>query len=141
MSNSNVTRPSGAAIAMLGRLLMGAIFVWSGIGKVTAAAATIGYFGKLGLPVPPVAFATAVLIEVGVSILFIAGFYTRAAALILGFWCIATALAAHSNFADQNMVTHFYKNVSMCGGFISVALLGPGAFSLDAVIWPRSIVD
>ena len=79
-----------------------------------------------------------VLIEVGVGLIFIVRFYTRTAALILAFWCIATALVAHTNFADRNMLIHFFKNISMCGGFISAALLGPGAFSIDTLIWPKS---
>jgi putative oxidoreductase len=139
MSNPNIASSPYAAAALLGRLLMGAIFVWSGMGKLLAATATIGYFGKLGLPMPPVAFTVAVLVEVGIGILFVVGFFTRSTALILAFWSIATALVAHTNFADRNMLIHFYKNVSICGGFISVALLGPGAFSIDALIWPRSI--
>jgi putative oxidoreductase len=138
MSTSNIARPSYAAAALFGRLLLGAIFVWAGLGKLLAATATIAYFGKLGLPLPPVAFATAVLVEVGVSVAFIAGFYTRSAALILAVWSIATAMVAHTNFADHNMEIHFFKNVAMCGGFISAALLGAGAFSVDALIWPSS---
>jgi putative oxidoreductase len=138
MSNVNIARPPYAAAALLGRLLMGAIFVWSGLGKVLASTATIGYFAKLGLPLPPLAFTVTVLIEVGVGLIFIVGFYTRTAALILAFWCIATALVAHTNFADRNMLIHFFKNISMCGGFISAALLGPGAFSIDTLIWPKS---
>jgi putative oxidoreductase len=51
MSNVNIARPSYAAAALLGRLLMGAIFVWSGLGKLLASTATTGYFAKLGLPV------------------------------------------------------------------------------------------
>jgi putative oxidoreductase len=138
MNNPDLPRLSYAAVAVFARLLMGAIFVWSGVGKLLAATATVGYFGKLGLPVPPMAFTAAVFVEVVIGILFVAGFCTRSTALILAFWSIAMALVAHTNFADRNMLIHFYKNVSMCGGFISVALLGPSAFSIDALIWPRS---
>jgi uncharacterized membrane protein YphA (DoxX/SURF4 family) len=60
MSNVNIARPSYAAAALLGRLLMGAIFVWSGLGKVLASTATIGYFAKLGLPLPSLAFTVTV---------------------------------------------------------------------------------
>ena len=139
MNKPDVGLAQYAAAAALGRLLMGAIFVSSGIGKLLAASATIGGFAKLGLPLPPAAFTLAVLIECGIGFIFIIGFCTRSAALVLAFWCIATAIVAHSNFADRNMLNHFFKNISMCGGFISVALLGPGGFSVDAFIWPRSI--
>jgi putative oxidoreductase len=137
MANPDVSRPSYAAAALLGRLLLGAIFVWSGIGKLLAATVTIEGFARLGLPIPPLAFAVAVLIEFGVGLAFCIGFYSRSAALILAFWCIATAMVAHTNFADRNMMIHFFKNVSMCGGFIFAALLGPGAFSVDALMRPN----
>jgi putative oxidoreductase len=117
--------------ALLARLLLGAIFVWSGFGKAAATSATIAGFTKLGLPVPVLAYAISVAVELGVGAIFILGLWTRPAALVLGFWCIATAMVAHSNFADRNMLIHFYKNVGMCGGFIYAAIAGAGAFSVD----------
>jgi putative oxidoreductase len=123
--------------ALLGRLLLGAIFVWSGFGKAIAASGTIAYFEKLGLPLPAVAYAVTVIIELGGGLLFVFGLFARPAALVLAAWCIATALVAHSNFADQNMLINFSKNVAMCGGFIYAALLGPGRFSIDAMITAR----
>ena len=52
-------------------------------------------------------------------------------------WCIATALAAHTNFADRNMEIHFFKNTAMAGGFAYVAAFGGGAYSFDALIGRR----
>jgi putative oxidoreductase len=134
MTDSAVPRPLVDVGALIGRLLLGAIFVWAGYGKAIAAAGTIGYFAKLGLPMPPVAYGVTVAIELGVGLLFVFGFFGRWCALILGIWSIATALVAHTDFADHNMLIHFYKNVAMCGGFIYAALLGPGAYSLDALV-------
>jgi putative oxidoreductase len=136
MSNPGLARSSYSAAALFARVLMGAIFVWSGAGKLLAPAATMASFAKLGLPVPPMAFAVAVLVELGIGLAFCAGLFSRSAALVLAFWSIATALVAHTNFADRNMMIHFFKNVSMCGGFIFAALLGPGAFSIDALMRP-----
>ena len=123
--------------ALVGRVLLGAIFLWFGFFKAIAAGATIGYFGKLGLPLPTLAYAITLAVEVGVGALFVLGFFGRTSALVLAFWCIATGLAAHSNFADRNMLIHFFKNVAMCGGFIYAALLGPGAYSLDGFLARR----
>lgn len=120
--------------ALLARVLLGALFVWAGYGKAMAASGTIAYFGSLGLPLPPVAYAVTVAVELVGGLMFITGFLFRPVALVLALWCIATGLVAHSDFADRNMLIHFYKNVAMCGGFIYAALLGPGRISIDAVL-------
>jgi putative oxidoreductase len=138
MSNSFPSSPVDNLGALAGRLLLGAIFLWFGIAKATAPAATIAGFTKLGLPLPEFAYGLTVFIELGIGLLFVLGFYTKPSACILAFWCIATAVAGHSDFADRNMLTHFLKNVSMCGGFIYAALAGPGAYSLDALRLRRS---
>jgi hypothetical protein len=41
------------------------------------------------------------------------------------------ALSFHSNFADQNQMIHFLKNVMMAGGLLQIAAFGAGAFSID----------
>ena len=50
---------------------------------------------------------------------------------------LATAIAAHTNFADRNMEIHFFKNIAMAGGFAYVAAFGGGAYSFDALIGRR----
>jgi putative oxidoreductase len=130
--------PAAASAALLGRLLMSAIFIWSGYGKLMGSAATIAYFGKIGLPQPGLALALAVAVELGGGILLLVGLFTRPVAIVLALWCVATALIGHSDFGDRNMQIHFMKNVAMTGGFLYVALLGAGALSLDAMLFSRA---
>jgi putative oxidoreductase len=37
----------------------------------------------------------------------------------------------HSNFADQNQMIHFLKNVMIAGGLLQIAAFGAGALSID----------
>lgn len=120
--------------ALVGRVLMSAIFIWSGYGKLIAAAATQASFAELGLPLPAVAWAVTVLVELVGGLALLVGFQTRVVALVLAVWCVATALIAHTNFADPNMQIHFMKNIAMTGGFIFVALFGSGAYAVDAAL-------
>ena len=124
---------TGAAdwIALAGRLLMSAIFIHGGVLKALAPTATMGYFGKLGLPMPGAAYALTLLVEIGVGILFLIGFRARLTALVLGAWCIATAMAAHYHPGDTGQMIHFMKNVCMAGGFLQVVAYGGGRFSFD----------
>ncbi|HEY0182289.1 MAG TPA: DoxX family protein [Rhodopila sp.] len=118
-------------IALLGRLLMSAIFIQAGILKAMAPAATMAYFSHDGLPVPGAAYAVALLVEIGGGILFLAGWRIRLTALLLGVWCIVTAMVAHYHPGNRDAMIHFMKNICMAGGFLQVVAFGGGRFSLD----------
>ena len=121
-----------AVIPFVGRVLLSAIFLASGIGKITAPADTIGYIASEGLPFPPLAYAVAVLIELVGGIALVVGFRTRITAAALAIFSLATAATFHSNLADLNQFVHFFKNVAMAGGLLQIVAFGAGAFSLDA---------
>ena len=115
----------------MGRLLIGLPFAMSGLGKLAAYGPTTAMIAAVGLPVPPLAYAVAVIIELGGGLLLIAGYQTRIVATALALFSIATALSFHSNFADQNQMIHFLKNVMMAGGLLQIVAFGAGAISLD----------
>lgn len=115
----------------LGRLLMSLIFILSGVGKLAAPAATIGYIASTGLPLATLGYAAAVIIELGGGLLLLAGYQTRLVAVVLALFSIVTGLVFHHAFGDQNQMIHFMKNLAMAGGLLQVATFGAGAFSLD----------
>jgi putative oxidoreductase len=119
-------------LPLLGRILLGAPFLMSGLGKLGAYAATVGYITAIGLPVPPLAYFTAVAVEVGGGLLLLSGYRVRTASLVLAVFSVVTAVAFHHNFGDQNQMIHFLKNVMMAGGLLQITYFGAGAFSLDA---------
>src|SRR5579864_531333 len=118
--------------AFIGRVLIAVPFLLSGFGKIAAPALTEGYIASVGLPMPLVAYAIAVVIEVGGSLLLLLGVKTRLTAVVLAVFTVATAFAFHTNFADQNQMIHFLKNVIIVGGLMQVAAFGAGKFSADA---------
>jgi putative oxidoreductase len=87
--------------------------------------------GAVGLPFPSLAFAVAVAVELGGGLLLIAGFQARFVAVVLALFSFATAVFFHANFADQNQMIHFLKNVMMAGGLLQIAAFGGGALSID----------
>jgi putative oxidoreductase len=127
------TAPSTTSrfVPAFGRLLMGTIFLASGLGKLAAPAATLGYIESAGLPLPVAALAVSVAVEVGGSLLLIAGYRTRLFALVLALFSVITAFSFHTAFADQNQMIHFLKNLAMAGGLLQVVTFGAGSFSLD----------
>ena len=137
MSISSSTAGAGTAsnsslTILIGRILLSVIFLLSGFGKLTAIAGTAGYFGAMGLPVPTATAVIVGLIELLGGLAVLVGFQTRIAAWVLAAFSIATALVAHTGWADQNQMIHFLKNVAITGGFLLLASSGAGAYSIDA---------
>jgi putative oxidoreductase len=120
------------AAAALGRVLLSVIFLLSGFQKLVGFGGTVGYMGGMGLPVPELAAVVAILVECLGGILLVIGYQIRLVGLVMALWCIATALVAHAQFAYQNQMIHFLKNVAMAGGFLQLVAFGAGAWSLDA---------
>jgi putative oxidoreductase len=131
-SEQTHTDATQAAASLIGRILLSAIFILSGVSKLTAPAMMIGYIGSVGLPLPQLALALAVVIEIGGGAALIAGYRTRTVALVLALFSVFTALAFHNALADQNQFIHFFKNIAMAGGLLQIVAFGAGRFSFDA---------
>jgi putative oxidoreductase len=128
MSDETIATANSAQnlVPAIARVLMSVPFIWAGYLKIVAAATYQAYFAHLGLPLPMAAWAVAIVIEIGGGIALLLGLQARVVGSILAAWCVATALVAHTNFADPNMQIHFMKNVVMAGGFLYVAAFGAG---------------
>jgi putative oxidoreductase len=116
---------------LIGRLLLAAIFLFSGVGKILAPAATIGYIDAMGLPLAPAGLALAIAVELVGGLMLAFGIKTRLAALGLALFSIVTGLVFHHAIGDQNQMIHLLKNLAMAGGLLQVAAFGAGAYSVD----------
>lgn len=126
------SKSSSNVLALSGRLLIAAIFILSGASKLADPAGTIRYIASAGLPLPQLAFAGAVAVELLGGLALVLGYRTRLVALALAIFSILAALSFHSALADQNQFIHFFKNIAMAGGLLQVVAFGGGCLSLDA---------
>ncbi|MGH6798892.1 MAG: DoxX family protein [Roseiarcus sp.] len=114
-------------LGLLARAMLAYIFVVSGVTYIGQYAGVADYMqansvdGRL-LPL-------VILTELGGGVLVLVGLKTRWAAIALFGFCLLTALFFHLG-ADQTI--HFRKNFAMAGGFLALAIFGPGPWSLDA---------
>jgi len=118
-------------VPFAGRLLIGLPFAMSGLSKLAAIGPTTEMIRAAGLPLPTLALGLAVIVELGGGLLLVAGFRARIVATALALFSLATAVSFHSNFADQNQMIHFLKNVMMTGGLLQIVAFGAGALSMD----------
>ena len=122
--------------ALVGRLLLAGLFVYSGFGKITGFEGTVGYIASAGLPMPQVGAILAILVELGGGLMVAAGFKARFAALVIAAFTVVASILFHRYWAvpaAQYMAEflNFWKNMSIVGGFLMVYALGPGRLSID----------
>lgn len=127
---------SRSFLLLIARIAIVVLFIIFGYPKLTGFSGTVQYMTSLGAPMPMLAAIVAVVMEVPAAILIVLGFFTRPLAVIFVFYTLGTAVIGH-HYWDMtgdavlpNMI-NFYKNVSIAGGFILLAITGPGAISLD----------
>lgn len=138
MATNTVSSPNIGhdTLALIGRVLLAILFVPAGFSKITGFAGTVGYITSVGLPLPAVGAALAILVELGFGLLLLVGFKTRWVAFVLALFTLAAAVFFHNYWAmpvEKVMINQlmFMKNVAIAGGLLAFAAFGAGRFSLD----------
>ncbi|HEJ9096228.1 DoxX family protein [Serratia odorifera] len=118
---------------LVARILMPILFIVAGYGKMgDAYAGTQQYMQAMG--VPGFLLPLTILLEFGGGLAILFGFLTRTTALFTAGFTILTALLFHTNFAEGVNQLMFMKNLTIAGGYIVLAVAGPGAFSIDRLL-------
>jgi putative oxidoreductase len=124
-------------LSLLGRVLLGALFLISGLGKLGNWEQTAGHMASQGLPLANLLLAGAAATEIVGGLSLLLGYRTQWGALVLAAFLVPVSLTmhgfwAHTGEARQMHLIHFMKNLSLIGGLLAQAIAGPGALSLDA---------
>lgn len=118
--------------SLIGRILLGLIFVMSGINKIADPNGTQQYMSSMGITTATASlYAGAVFIEVAGGLALWLGGWTKWGAMALIGFMIPATLIFHTNFGDQNQTIHFMKNLAIIGGLLYVASYGSGRLSVD----------
>ncbi|MGB7858272.1 MAG: DoxX family protein [Pseudolabrys sp.] len=124
---------------LIGRILLGWIFLRSGYGKIFDIGAVVSSFPPRGLP----AFLAYISVpfEFFGAIALIFGFATRYVVLGFVIFMLVATFSSHRywEFADaaarRAQDGSFYKNMAMLGGFLFLFVCGAGRLSVDG--WLR----
>ncbi|NMM81431.1 hypothetical protein B2J86_10950 [Acidovorax sp. SRB_14] len=122
-------------VILLARILLMALFLITGWEKLTDFAGTTEYMASTGAPAPALSTAVAIVMEFGVGIALVLGVFTRPLALLMALFTLGTALIGHRYWRLQGPERHanllnFYKNASITGGLLLLAITGPGRYAL-----------
>lgn len=118
-------------ISLIARILLSALFVWSGINKILNPAGTQQYMTANGLPLVGLLYLATVIVEVGGGLSVLLGYKARWGAIALALFLIPATLIFHTNFADQMQQIAFMKNLAIFGGLLMIVQYGAGRISLD----------
>ena len=125
-------------IILAARLLLSALFLIFGWRKLKDYSGTVRQIVQLGGPMPVLAAAVAIFMELPVALAVAVGAFARPAALLMFLYTLGTALIGHRYWtmtgADQvDNMDGFYKNLSIMGGFLLLCVTGAGKYSVDAL--------
>ena len=129
-------RGTSDALSLIGRILLAAIFVWSGFGKIGGFEGLAGQIASKGFPAAQAFAAATIAIEIGGGLMLVAGWKARWAALLLAVFTVIVTIFYHNYWAvpeAQKMMQQiqFMKNLALIGGLLMVTAFGPGRFSVD----------
>ena len=120
-----------ASAALLGRLLLAALFILEGWSKVRGYAPAVAYMQHFS--VPGQLLPLAIALELGGGLLLAIGWQTRLVAPALAVFCVFAAALFHNDFASRNEVIHFEKDLAIAGGLLVLFAFGAGRYSLDGM--------
>ena len=129
MSNSQLIGKAENLTAPLARIFIALIFVMSGLNKIPNYDNVAGWMDAMG--VPGTLLPLVIMLEVLGGVAIMIGYKTRIVALVFASFCVLSAVIFHSNFADQNDMIHFMKNIAIAGGFLILVKHGAGSYALD----------
>jgi putative oxidoreductase len=138
---------------LLARLLMCAVYIWSGIGKALDWPGGLAEISAAGLPLAPILLSATILVQILGGLSLALGFWARLGALALaGFTLVASVLfhnfwVATDPILYQHQMATFLEHIAIIGGFTALAATGSGGLSLDryfgldidAWVWERPV--
>lgn len=133
---STTTQMLEDSAKLIGRLLLVAIFIQAGYGKIGGYQGTVAYMNSMG--VPGLLLPGVIAVELVAGLMIALGFKTRLAAIALAGFTVVAAVLFHYQPADRNQMIHFMKNLAIAGGFLMVAAAGPGRYAIETLIGRRS---
>lgn len=136
LSHADGLANSSADIMLLiGRIMLGWIFVRSGYGKLFNIEAVAASFPPRGIPAFMAYIAVPAEFFGGLALIF--GFATRYFVIVMVIFMVVATFSSHRYWTFTDAAARrvqdstFYKNVAMGGGLLFLFVIGAGRLSVD----------
>jgi putative oxidoreductase len=120
-------------VPLIARVLLGLIFVMSGITKITGFEGTQQYMASHGMPATAILLVGAIAVEILGGLSIILGLWARGGAVALVLFLIPATLIFHTDFSQQTQLIMFLKNLSIMGGLLLIIAFGTGTYSIQSL--------
>lgn len=136
LSNAESATATGYFL-LAARVGMASLFIFSGLEKIFNYNGFVGFATAGGLPFAAQLAPLIAAVELACSAMLIVGWNARLAAAFFALFCVILGPWFHQFWNAspdkwQEAVDGFFHHFVMAGGFVFVAVYGPGALSLDA---------
>jgi uncharacterized membrane protein YphA (DoxX/SURF4 family) len=102
MLNESQRAMLGSHGILVGRTLLGLLFVFTGYGMFTAGSEAIGgYFASVGVPMATLMFWPVVLVKIGAGLALILGYRVGCAATALILFTLGATYFGHSDWSES----------------------------------------
>ena len=128
----NIFRWCDCYAPLVGRVLIGGMFLLAGVQKALGLSGTAAYIESVGLPLPMLLGVLAMLVEILAGLGLLVGYKTRYSALVLAVFTLLATFFFHMDFSQQVQIGFFTKNLAIVGGLLYMATFGAGAYSVDS---------
>ena len=125
-------------VILAARLFLATLFLIFGWRKLRDYSGTVSQLVRDRAPMPALAAAVAIFMELPVAFAVAVGAFTRPAAVLMALYTLGTSLIEHrywttTGATQVETMEAFYKNLSIIGGFLLLYITGPGKYSIDAL--------
>jgi putative oxidoreductase len=125
-------------VIIVARVFLAPLFLIFGWRKLRDYSGTVSQMVRDRVPMPALAAAVAIFMELPVALAVAIGAFTRPAAALLALYTLGTSLAEHRYWSataahQLESMESFYKNLSIMGGLVLLYVTGAGKYSIDAM--------
>ena len=125
-------------VILVARFLLATLFLIFGWRKLRDYSGTVSQMVQDGVPMPALATAVSIVMELPVAFAVAVGALTRPLALLMALYTVGTAFIGHHYWTVKGAdyvasMESFYKDLGIVGGFLLLSITGPGKYSIDVL--------